>query len=245
MRVQFVGSGDAFGSGGRLQACISVQHSDAGPRMLLDCGATSLVGLKRLGIDPAEIGTVFVSHLHVDHFGGVPHMILDGQFRRRTAPLHVLGPTGTAHRLTEALEMMFPGSSMVTRRFDVLVTELAGHGQSVTLGDVEVRAWEVDHGMLGGPFLGLRLQLAGSNVAYTGDTAWTEAIPTLADQADVLIAESYYWDKSIPYHLRHIDLIEHRDVLTCNRIVITHMSEDMLAHAEDAAFELAHDGLII
>jgi ribonuclease BN (tRNA processing enzyme) len=41
--------------------------------VLLDCGATALSALKRLGLDPGEIAAVFVSHLHGDHFGGHSH----------------------------------------------------------------------------------------------------------------------------------------------------------------------------
>ena len=51
---------------------------------LVDCGSTSLTALKAAGLDPGEIGTVFVSHLHGDHFGGLPYLVLDGQFRGRT-----------------------------------------------------------------------------------------------------------------------------------------------------------------
>jgi len=38
--VTFAGSGDAFGSGGRLQACIHLS-ADANTGVLLDCGATT------------------------------------------------------------------------------------------------------------------------------------------------------------------------------------------------------------
>ncbi len=87
--------------------------------MLLDCGATSLSALKGLGLDPGEIAAVFVSHLHGDHFGGLPFLILDGQFSRRTRPLAVVGPPGIGRRLTEAMECMFPGSSTAARRFGI------------------------------------------------------------------------------------------------------------------------------
>jgi ribonuclease BN (tRNA processing enzyme) len=83
--VTFAGSGDAFGSGGRYQACIHLRRAGHAP-VLLDCGATSLSALKSLGLDPGEISTVFISHLHGDHFGGLPFLILDGQFTRRTGP---------------------------------------------------------------------------------------------------------------------------------------------------------------
>jgi len=113
--VQFVGTGDAFGTGGRLQACISVRWP-AG-HVLLDCGATSLVGLKRLGVDPGSVDAVLVSHLHGDHFGGLPFLILDQQFACRERPLLVAGPAGLGDRLHAAMEVLFPGSSGVRRRF--------------------------------------------------------------------------------------------------------------------------------
>ncbi|WP_158888236.1 MBL fold metallo-hydrolase [Amycolatopsis anabasis] len=242
--VTFAGSGDAFGSGGRFQACIHLRPP-AGDPVLLDCGATSLVALKRQNLDPGEIAAVFVSHLHVDHFGGLPPLILDGQFSRRTAPLTVAGPPGTARRLTEALELAFPGSSEVRRRFPVEVVELTPGAAPVTVAGVAARAWAVEHGARIAPALGLRLDFGGTVVGYTGDTAWTDALLEIADRADLFIAESYSWDKEIPYHLRHADLLAHRDRLTSERVVLTHPSADMLAHRDEAAFELADDGLVL
>src|ERR1700727_678830 len=123
LTVTFAGSGDAFGSRGVYQACIPLRPAGGSP-VLLDCGATSLSALKRLGLDPGEVATVFVSHLHGDHFGGLPFLILDGQFSHRSRPLAVVGPPGTARRLADTMECLFPGSSAVPRRFGVEVTEL-------------------------------------------------------------------------------------------------------------------------
>ncbi len=239
----FAGSGDAFGSGGRYQTCIHLQGPDGFDPVLLDCGATSLSALKRLGLDPGQVAVVLVTHLHGDHFGGLPFLILDGQFSRRTAPLTVAGPPGIARRVTEALECMFPGSYTTPRRFDVDTVELVP-GSTTTLAGVTVSAWEVDHPSGASP-LALRVILAGKTIAYTGDTAWTDVLIDVASGADLLIAEAYYWDKNIPYHLRHTDLYTHRDQLTAKRILVTHMSADMLDHQDEACFETAHDGLVI
>jgi ribonuclease BN (tRNA processing enzyme) len=99
--------------------------------------------------------------------------------------------------------------------------------------------------MHGGPFLALRVHLAERTIAYTGDTAWTDALIDVADRADLLIAEAYFWDKPVPYHLRHADLVAHRHKIASARTILTHMSTDMLAHAHEAEFELAYDGLTI
>ena len=246
--VTFAGSGDAFGSGGRYQACIHLRPAGASP-VLLDCGATSLSALKALGLDPAEISAVIVSHLHGDHFGGLPFLILDGQFSRRTAPLTVAGPAGTARRLADTMECLFPGSSATARRFAVEVTELAP-GDTATVAGVAVRAWEADHPS-GAPALILRLDIAGKTIAYTGDTAWTDALARVAADADLLIAEAYYREKNIAYHLRLADIDAHRDQLTARRVVLTHMSADMLASADmpgarrESRYEHAYDGLTL
>jgi ribonuclease BN (tRNA processing enzyme) len=244
--VTFAGSGDAFGSGGRLQACIHMEpNGPAEPApVLLDCGATSLPALRRCGLDPGGIGAVFVSHLHGDHFGGLPFLILDGQFAGRVSPLVVVGPAGTGQRLTEAMECMFPGSSRVRRRFAVEVTELRPGDPAAVVAGVRARAFPASHPS-GAPALILRLTVGGRVIAYTGDTAWTPAIAQAAAGADLLIAEAYYWDKAVPHHLRHADLAAHRDDLTARRTVLTHMSADMLGHREQARHEAAHDGLVL
>jgi ribonuclease BN (tRNA processing enzyme) len=182
--VTFAGSGDAFGSGGRFQACIHLRHPALASPVLLDCGATSLPALRRSNLDPQEVGTVFISHLHGDHFGGLPFLILDGQFSRRTQALRVVGPPGTAQRLT----------------------------------------------------------IAGVVIAYTGDTAWVPAIASAAADADLLIAEAYFWDKAVPHHLRYADLAAHETEISARRIIRTHMSADMLAHQEETC---AYDGLVV
>jgi ribonuclease BN (tRNA processing enzyme) len=241
--VTFAGCGDAFGSGGRFQACIHLRAAGLAAPVLLDCGATSLTALRRCDLDPGEIGAVFVSHLHGDHFGGLPFLILDGQFSGRTAPLVVAGPPGTGQRLTEAMECMFPGSSQARRRFEVSVVELTPGG-TATVAGVRVGAWRASHPS-GAPALVLRLDIDGKVIAYTGDTAWTPAVGEAALDADLLIAEAYYWDKAVPHHLRYADLVDHAGDITAHRVMLTHMSADMLSRRPRAVYETARDGLII
>jgi ribonuclease BN (tRNA processing enzyme) len=241
--VTFAGSGDAFGSGGRYQACIHLQGPDGAAPVLLDCGATSLSALRRSGLDPGEIAAVFVSHLHGDHFGGLPFLILNAQFAGRTRPLTVIGPPGIAGRLHALMECMFPGSSAAARRFPVDTVELRP-GAAVTVAGVRAAAWQADHPS-GGPALALRLTLGGRVIGYTGDTAWTDVLIEVAAGADLLIAEAYYRDKNVPFHLRHADLAAHRGELASRRIVLTHMSADMLEHLDQACFEAAEDGLVL
>src|SRR5687768_2161795 len=131
VELQFLGSGDAFGSGGRFQMCLLLRG--AGDPVLIDCGASSLIAMKQAGIDPSTLGWVLLSHLHVDHFGGVPLLILDGQFSRRLRPLVVAGPPGVRTRIEATMEVFFPGSTSITRRFSTDFIETAA-GVPSTVG---------------------------------------------------------------------------------------------------------------
>lgn len=124
MQIHFVGSGDASGNGGPFQTCIRLQA--AAYTVLVDCGATSLTAMKAQHLDLGEVEAVVLSHLHGDHSGGLPFLILDGQFTRRSKPLTVLGPAGTRDRLHPAMETLYPGSASARRRFPVEITELGG-----------------------------------------------------------------------------------------------------------------------
>ncbi|WP_278045338.1 MBL fold metallo-hydrolase [Actinomadura fibrosa] len=238
-----IGSGDAFGSGGRLQTCLHLRASGDEGTLLIDCGATALTGLKRYGCDPAEVAVVAVSHLHGDHFAGLPFLILDGQFRRRTRPLHLVGPPGLDDRLHQAMEVLFPGSTSVTRRFAVHVHETPP-GSDLTLGTCHVQAFAVDH-QAGAPALALRVTLAGRTIAYSGDTAWTDTLLTVADGTDLFVCEAYTADRAVPGHLHLPDLVSHAAQLRCRRLLLTHAGPSVLDQPLAPHLTLAHDGMTI
>jgi ribonuclease BN (tRNA processing enzyme) len=238
VKVRFLGSGDAFGSGGRFQTCIHVESGAS--QLLLDCGASSLIAMRRFGVDPQAIDTVILSHLHGDHFGGVPFLVLDGQFKRRTRPLLVAGPPGVEKRVREAMEMFFPGSTRIERKFETRFVELADR-VAVEAGPVHVTGYEVSHAS-GAPPFALRITGEGKVVTYSGDTEWTESLVDAARGADLFIAEALSYDKRIRYHLDLATLLQHRSRLDCRRLIVTHMGEDVLARLDGLAVEAAEDG---
>jgi ribonuclease BN (tRNA processing enzyme) len=239
VRVRFLGSGDAFGSGGRLQTCILIESG--GFRCLVDCGASSLIALKGAAVDPNDIDTILVTHLHGDHFGGIPFFILDGQFSRRSGRLLVAGPPGLTERVTQAMEVFFPGSSRAKRKFEAEFLELA-EGAFTTVGPLRVTPFEVVHAC-GAPPYALRIELDGRTIVYSGDTEWTDRLIAAAAGADLFIAEAYFYDKPVRFHLDYVTLARHRAQLGCKRLIVTHMGPDMLERVAELPVEAAHDGL--
>jgi ribonuclease BN (tRNA processing enzyme) len=211
-------------------------------RFLIDCGASSLIAMKRAGIRTDEIDAILISHLHGDHFGGIPFFLLDAQLiSRREAPLVVAGPPGIEQRVREAMEVFYSWSSRVERKFSVDYRELA-EGETAAIGELTVLPARAIHGS-GAPSYALRIGCAGRTIGYSGDSEWTEGLKTVADGADLFVCESYYFEKAMKNHLSYRTLMAHRTELGCRRLILTHMGEDLLARLGEVELETAADGM--
>jgi ribonuclease BN (tRNA processing enzyme) len=242
MRLRFVGCGDALGSGGRSNTCFHV--TGAGVNFLIDCGASSLPALKGLGIARDEIDLILITHFHGDHFAGLPFLLLDAQFSRRSRPLVIAGPEGIEVRLRHVMEALFEHSSKTKQRFELSVVALKPE-EARSFGAVKVTPYPVVHGESGGPFLAYRIEAEGRTIAYSADTEWTETLIPLARDADLFIAESYYYDRIVKNHLSLTTLEARLPEINARRLILTHMSDDMLGRLDTLGHTAAHDGMIV
>jgi ribonuclease BN (tRNA processing enzyme) len=242
MQLQFVGCGDALGSGGRYNTCFHVTGSHV--NFLIDCGASSLPALKRLAIARDDIDLILITHFHGDHFGGLPFLLLDAQLTRRTRPLVIAGPEGIETRLTQVMEALFENSSKTQQRFDLRVVALKPGGTRA-FGAVDVTPHPVVHGESGGPHLAYRVEAENRVIAYSADTEWTETLIPLGRDADLFIAEAYYYDKVVKNHLSLKTLEAHLAEIRPKRLLLTHMSDDMLARLDTLDYIAASDGMVV
>lgn len=241
MKLQFAGCGDAFGSGGRFNTCI---HVEVGERsFLLDCGASSLVALKRAGIDRGAIDAILLTHFHADHFGGIPFFILDQQLNvKRTRPLLIAGPPGLRDWYARAMALAFPGER--TLPFELVLREVE-IGTPETLLGLSVTAVHVKHDDRAGPCLAYRIENGGKTLCYSGDTEWTDVLIDAAHGADLFVCECYMYETLRKSHMTLSVLRQHLPAIGAKRVILTHLSEDMLARLADVEFESAVDGLVV
>jgi phosphoribosyl 1,2-cyclic phosphodiesterase len=69
--------------------------TDSGKHVLLDCGEGATRQMVRANINPADVGVVFLTHLHHDHICDFPYFVISGwMLNRNNAPV-LLGPKGT------------------------------------------------------------------------------------------------------------------------------------------------------
>ena len=242
MKIRFLGCGDAFGSGGRFNTCFHVSGKRS--NLLIDCGASSLIAMRRFDVDPNGIEAILVSHLHGDHFGGLPFFLLDAHLvSRRTGKLTIAGPPGLAERLHQAREVLFPGSAGIALRFPLDIIELTA-GRPTAIAAVAVTAYPVSH-YSGAPSYALRVETEGFAIAYSGDTEWVDSLLAAARGADLFVCEAYFYDKRVKYHLDYATLAGKFAELGARRIILTHLSAELLGRRSELAVETAEDGMVI
>ncbi len=240
VEVVFVGTGDAFGSGGRRNSAILLR--ERGRTLLLDCGPTTLLGLKALGIDPCEIDAIAISHFHGDHAAGVPFLLIDHLYQnQRTTPLEVHGPVGIRERV-ETMTRMFGYDTETERGYELSYSEFRAGGQEAA--GFTITPLEAYHHPATCPHM-LRVESDDRAILFSGDTGWTEALPEQVGDVSLFISECTLVEETFEYHLSHERMCRERARFCCDRIVLTHLGHDMIENLDRVSFEMASDGLRI
>jgi ribonuclease BN (tRNA processing enzyme) len=240
--VRFVGSGDSFGSGGRFQTCILVDAG--GKRFAMDFGASTLVALAQQGIEHNSIDAILLTHLHADHCAGVPFMLMDAMLgAKRSRPLYIAGPRDLEYRMFLIQEVLFPGMHVMKPKFELHWIELEP-GTVTDVGGLKVTARRVRHTRQTNP-TALRVEAGDKIVAYTGDGEFGEEMAKATRGADLLAAECYFYEKPIRWHLNYPDVVRHMQDFGAKRVILTHMSKEMLAMADEVPEECAYDGMVV
>jgi ribonuclease BN (tRNA processing enzyme) len=120
VRITCLGSGDAFSSGGRRMSGYFIETPES--TLLLDCGPTVLEAFRSLRLSAASLDMVFLSHLHGDHFSGMPFLFLHFLYiEPRTRPLRIAGPQGTESRIRSLFELTYPKSRIIVTQINMAI----------------------------------------------------------------------------------------------------------------------------
>ena len=242
VRLTVLGSGDAFGAGGRLHSAYLLEAP--GQTLLLDCGPSILQALKRLGRDPGAIDAVLVSHLHGDHFGGVPFLFMEYRYLHdRTRPFTVYGPPGTERRVRMLFAALYEHNAGETPSYPLAFEELSP-GAPRTIGAARVVPFRVPH-VSELVSLGFRIEVAGRVIVYSGDSGWTEDFVQQTRGADLFLCECSTYETRLPIHVSYPEIAARAADLGCRRLVLTHLGDEPLRHLGEITLECARDGMTL
>ena len=245
-QVTFLGTADAFNTGGRANSCYWVD--DALGSYVIDFGPTALMRSQQYEKNLYELDAILVTHLHGDHIGGLPMLFLHLNYDlKRTKPLVIAGPPSTAAFIETLWYSTYPSTVERELTFEIQFVSWV-HGQWIEVCNRKVLSEPAIHDAAAEPH-SLRIEGPDYAIAVSGDTGWHMALMTLSDNADLFICEATNSEAGYWGHLSVEEHAEHRDLLTPKSLVLSHLSMSALNAAEAQAVKnrwiVASDGLVI
>ena len=175
-----------------------------GTYYLIDAGDGVVRRLTRVHILIRQIGTIFITHAHSDHTGGLPSLLQTAYDENRKEPTDIYGPPGT-DILVNAIkpylavnsDIRMSDGTRVVRPEDLIKAHVLGTGAVYRDRNVTVTAVENTHFHFapGSPAFGkyksysYRFEASDRTIVFTGDTGPSPAVTALAKGADLLVSE--------------------------------------------------------
>ena len=174
-----------------------------GHNYLIDAGQGVVQQMARAGISSEEVPLVFLTHMHDDHYVGLP-ALASHSFTLRGNGLMLIGPKRTAE-LERAVEAMMDLSAQIRIVENRMTRTVEGYVQSREIGPGEVYrdervtvtalenhhyrfAAETDAGRAN-TSLAFAFQTANQRIVFTGDTGPFDELANFTRGADILVAE--------------------------------------------------------
>jgi ribonuclease BN (tRNA processing enzyme) len=171
---------------------------------IIDAGDGVTRRLARARIGFRDIGTIFITHAHSDHTGGLPALLTAQYDANRTQPVDIYGPPGTAETVQGILPFLDVNAELRVRNgaLTVMASKIfRGHNKDPGVifedANIKVTAAENSHFRFapGNPAYGkfrsyaLRFDTSDRAIVFTGDTGPSDAVTALAKGADLLVSE--------------------------------------------------------
>ena len=216
-------------------------------RILMEAGPTALCAMKRMDFKPADIDVVLVSHLHGDHFGGLPFLLLEYLYEspRRTI-LTIAGPRHLEERTWRLFRTMFPGTKPdLDRLLSKLQFVVLEPGCDRKIGPMRVRAMRTPHMKrdislaLGSPPAARRLCFRATADGPRRSCRSSPALTSFSANAPTSTAAE------LDFHMNYPQLDANRARFDVGRMVLTHIGREVLDRDRDVKLEMAHDGMHI
>ena len=250
MKLVVLGSGTAVPHPRRSSSAHWLEAS--GGTLLLDPSATAAHRAAQEGLDWAALDSVWVSHFHLDHVGGLAPFLFGTRHapetRERRKPLNIFGPRGL-RQLLRAFDDA-GNYKLFEQPFPIEVREVAPREEFEMLPGLRAQTFSTPHTP---ESLALRMKDAdGATFAYTSDTGYAEALAEFARGVKLFLMEcSFFRAKPIETHLVLAEAMKLARLAAPRRVVLSHLypewdGVDLEAEARklwDGETIEAHDGL--
>lgn len=236
-QLTILGSGNWTNEGGRHQPAFLLKHEDR--QLLIDCGDGTLHALEQNGLKVNEIDTVFITHLHPDHVGGLPAVLVARWLRVKVMHSHsekkqlrIIGPAALGNLIETILPLQ--GAADFFQQYELWFSPIRSEQDEFKFDDITARPYRVDHA----PQLdcyGWQFQLGKKKVVFSGDmkaeqTNRSNVIQSMT-AADLLVIEAGASENHSPSHLSAAEALGYVQEASARQVILNHLDDVLEAQA--------------
>lgn len=229
VKLTFLGTANAFGHDGRLFSCYLLRGHHT---ILIDAGPALFSALKGNDLSINDIDAIVLSHLHPDHYLGLPQIVLEDYYViKRKTKIPVYGPEGTKEIINEITRVLYTKEvfNHVNDLFDFIEFK---ENETRELPGGKINTFTAQHSG------NARMQVIyfeGKTIGYTGDTAYVKESYNELLKSDIVITEASSSGFSIPEHMT-LEQIQELDIPEKCRVYLTHVGQSVV----DKSTEIKH-----
>lgn len=225
-QIILLGTGSAWSGPGRENTFLLVRGAHT--NLMIDVAGSPAQRLAQIGVSPADIDHILITHNHPDHIYGFPILMLNAWMAGRKQPLHVWG-------LKDAIRSCKAMLNAVDFRqwpnfFKIKYHVIAPHSAARlgTIDEFEIDATTGKHFV---PTLALRVKnrATGKTVAYSADTSPHNNIVEIARGADYFLHEATQLDESKEGHSSALEAGQAAAQAKAKQLVLIHLPPELHA----------------
>ena len=216
MKIVFLGTGDAFDEKNPNNSSLVISEET---NLLLDCGLTTPYQLWRYNNDQNLLDAVYISHLHADHYFGLPSLLMRMWSDGRTKPLTIVCQKDFKEVFEKVMEYAYEDFASKFK-FKINFLEIDS-SQEINFQDLELSFAETKHGPKN---LAIKIESKGKSICNSGDGDFTEETEELYKGSDLVIQETFLYDEKKLGHGSVVSVVKMAEENNIKRLALVHIN---------------------
>jgi ribonuclease BN (tRNA processing enzyme) len=195
MEIKFLGTGSAINAEDIGASLLINEH------ILIDAPGGIAQAILKFGGDISNLDTIIITHLHGDHFFGLPFLLLEYTTKPRKTPLNIFAPLDAQNLVTGLTRLAFPEKETKELLAPAKPFYIdAADGKVMTIKNIFIRLRQVRHGDI--ETYGIEFWRTNMiKLFYAPDISYCDELIKIIETIDIAILDATTSDEAIDGHM--------------------------------------------